>query len=847
VSKKTPKELLDTIQCRLIGLDFDRKVGGVLSGAKLPWTTPALVDEFGQFLEDNKIIRDYAAFVIPSRGGIRAFFGLEGHLTPWQYKAAIFSLFKQVKTRSPLLLDESTNDYTRVMRVPLGIRNGVCVSEEFYAAPQFRRFNPTRRLPMSFLDLSGTASPNRFTRKGHVPKISQQAGPMPPPTSTPPLMPAAKDLAKGWNNYSISLVLRVSEQNPKLTHSELMDKIDFIARAMTENDTQGRNNWREIFWEMITRNHVVYVKDDTVAEEISYTPEMVSKRMAEATETLKKSKGMIQLSTPPGSRKSTLLRSSMAANPCGGLWLAPSRILRDASMRDFRREYPNIRVASRKSNAEILHEVRRTPLEGCDALGEQFGAGLDACLRALHKETALPRGYKNFMRMELETGKLVPRSFFEWLSLPCHPNLPILTEKMLAQCQKERRDNDSAIWRCPHIFATHESLMPIYADFSRRIGNVEARKAELALVEEELKTLRACGVEGLDSITRAERRRHRLISSEDHFLCGRELIIDEAGCEDFLNPDKVHNEAVFEVYGNRVAVEVYAAHKADEIRLRRDTLLSCPKVIFCSADRGLDTAAAYNGFPIDEIISARDIRISEPDLWVVLVSTSHGSAQEKIKALTEEQRKAFTKLYENNRNDYYEAIDTLVTDTSRVRLVEAIRRAHDNRAVICSGKLWRAARGGKIFELEDNTPLADYNAIEIVGSNDHMNRVLMSVACNPSPDQIAHTSALTGLSPDEAKDLIMVNSADQVVSRNGGCRGYDFFAAYILSTGEEPDEKNNLHIVFVDHNNLPQMTELTARPVHDYIDPQLEEAPPHAPPLVRRVVEEIRKFSSPTP
>lgn len=780
----------------LMSLDFDLER---IAPFPKSWKYWSMEKEMGELYRLNPLLK-HAACVTPSRGGVRAIFILSRPLSKDEWRGGILSLLSMVTNTKALHVDTVCSDWTRLMRIPFGWRENSPVTAQPYCDPDFITVDTTRRLDVDTLDLTCAKPLKGRSAPGVVSPIKESID-LPPQTCASDLFDPRP--IKAWNNHVFKLIMRLSDADPFATRHEIMEQADPVLSAMAAVDCD-RRNWRQIGWSMIQRLHTPRLPDIPPPPPKT-SPADVEKAMADVAGQIKKSKGVVLLSTPPGSKKSLIMLGELkaVADLCGGVMCSPSRHHRDEMASKY-----GLPHTIRLSNEEIAIRHSGLTESYIKKLSAAFDDGVTRAQRSIYKNTTRPEDFTNFVRWNKDEEKFEPRNYFEWLGGPYHKvregrGYPVVSEKALAALQQARRANDAECWKSPVIFTTHDSLVPLWRTFKRRLTDDPVALAEARKKVEELESL---GIEGLDALDKARNRMRNLASRETDPLCGRIVLFDEVEPEHLLTPEFAP-EGEVQVWNQKTVVSLYDPWTVDDMSDLQKVFNGAPKTILCSANKGVLEKLAGNVPHFDA-----DLKILDEDFEVVFASTKHMTEDFLELNAPPAERERLFQLYKHDISTYSSEVESILERCMSTR-EKLVRSATQADAVICSGKRWKPKTGkGAFLKLEPAEPISPTNLINVVGTNKLVNKSLVTVLSMPSPERIAKVMLLAGVDEDEASLIIAANDLNQAASRNVGCRGYDFVVEYYAKQGEPPPKRANKHIAIIPPKLADVLKRITPQP-----------------------------------
>ncbi len=266
------------------------------------------------------------------------------------------------------------------------------------------------------------------------------------------------------------------------------------------------------------------------------------------------------------------------------------------------------------------------------------------------------------------------------------------------------------------------------------ISNIS--KAVNRVARYQRKSIDTCinGVTTVLTLAMLKKRSNHFLDCPDDML----IVIDESQPVDFVEPiqfkEKLEN---IEIWGN-TDIDVSTYQYLDEVEEQLnflDFLKDRPSVLI-NADKGLkNTLENYKLYDTIELVGEDMPPIFDPDLHYILCpDLTSGYVKNRVKgdAMEYDCRVELTKNLE----------------------AEKIRPITDGRNL----------QGNRISL--DNIKTA-------TGSNDFINSHCSSTVMTPSPSEIKSFVACTGLCVEAAKNLLVQNKINQMVSRNTGWRCFD--------------------------------------------------------------------------
>jgi hypothetical protein len=253
-------------------------------------------------------------------------------------------------------------------------------------------------------------------------------------------------------------------------------------------------------------------------------------------------------------------------------------------------------------------------------------------------------------------------------------------------------------------------------------------------------------------------------------------------------------------------------HKADKAKTLKFLKghIKYSVLVLCSADGGFTEAAAVNNFEFTAVLSL-DIKLKDNDLILMLAKLSTRGT-----TLTAGAKAKLKRLFDNGEKTAYRTeYQKILDDNPRRIAVDRARMLAPNYAkIITSGKTSKAIT--EVFLETEEIPLSKLNTTNVVGSNDFPNSLLISFVSHPTPQQIGFEMRIGGLTEEQAIKRIVVDTCDQVASRNTGCRGVEWVKFYWDTNRQEHQALNNAHFMFIDSTLKGVVKDLLIHTDHAY-------------------------------
>lgn len=862
------------IRINLLILDFDRKqlVGDPKADeAKLkrPWTTR---DEAVCGL--NAIKKAWAdaglfpSVMATSKNGIRAAFILSEWIRPAYHQSAVEFLVEKIKKTCPwvgwdvkantpgiserYLVDSASKNWVQPMRVPFGLREGVEVSKASYA---FCHLDLEARLdpwadPITPRDRSRSVSPKR------VGGYTKSDLPMPEPDRS--VEPTPVPIRGSRNTTAYVAVMKASEENPYDSLESIFRRIEPVAAYLDlqrGKADERKQEYRVEMWGTICKYHepkTIELPPPVVEDPLADDPESVGTKIALTSRMLTQHRGGVLVTAAPGASKTEVCINAALTSDGGAVWFAPSRHLRDATVKRFLRPGGALEseIGVRLSNEEIFASYSTEEFAARKAA--EYSELLAEAKKALYLNQPVPNTSKvrHLIRRKLSKDDDSTEdqiiTFFEWLAKEIHgPNHDrrIITDKTLMWLKKKRVENDAEIKKSFFVFATHDALPHVYSDFVP-----EDWEEELEKLKQEAALWKSYGVEGMDGTDKAEKALERHIARNR--FSDRTVVWDEVAPDDFINPEKTPSETALEIYGNVQSIKLFEAWDKPEKQTKFEILKKLcsrkgtisEKVIFLTADKGIDLSAKNNGFELKHLDCS--ILTVDRDFYIFCTNTKHPDFTDKqvLKdAMGEEVVSELEKAWKR-KIGYADMLDAWLEKHHSPRAKISATLAELGLEVICSGKKFKADRESKSFlSVVKDTPLAPLNQVNVVGSNDHLGKRMSTVASKSSPDALGALMVLCDLKEPEAQITLMANAADQAIGRNVGCRGTPFVVAWRkrLNNVELWNGESNLHILVTP--TIDFVPSLSVLPPRTNLVTDTNPPPPSAPEIVKRVYTALFK------
>lgn len=812
---------LSNAYCWSFSLDFDRKNP---DGSKRPHHSKA--DATSGIAEIRALVPELrnAWIVASSKNGYRAIFVLSRYLTLVEWSSLAESFYNRYGEGENLMITPSLKldrlkDWTRLMRVPSGIRNGNKNSDDPCIVLQVNESVP--RLDVGEFDLTLVKTAHTHVNRAWKSTFSPST---PAPTrewlsqkfSHVPQTHLTDSEASVSNrdNFLRDMTYRMRCQDESAPLEELYWRVLPAADSLTAKST-SRTDYVQKAWDMLVRAHIKVigqrvedpeqVEDDKVVME---SPEDVRKVMAEKGKELDAiTKGLHLFNTPPGSSKSNMLLARMKTTFFGGIWASATRAHRDEMRAKFK-EPSEIRL----SNEEILEQVMgaRFAEAKVKLLLEKYAITLVAAKKAAF----YGRGFEGTDGVTFDdTG--TPTPLFVWLFSKGN-----ITSSEFKESRKVRNENDTALTKAKYIFCTHDGLLPMVHSLRNKTGtdakSLAERDRRIQKVRAQVDSLRSYGVQGMDELYKAEAALAKLMERDTDPLAGRWVFVDEVRRSLLLSTDIVSATTTMTLMGGKHVVTSYEPWEKNETNLLIKFLQKHAKesaVVLCSADGGFEQAAQFNEVLLDSVMKL-NVCVEDNDLSVMLTSLGSGLYDPKSE-INRGDAERLKDLFLNDRNTYVSEYQKILDYTPRGAAIRLARElAPPHAKLIASGKRRLAIRR-EFLEWEEGDSLCDLNMVNVVGSNMYVNSILISFITHPTPQQIGAEMLLGGITEEQAIDLITTDNCNQVASRNTGFRGVEYVLAHWEANGGH-QALNNAHYLLLDNKLKGSVKSLVIRTKHTY-------------------------------
>ena len=280
-----------------------------------------------------------------------------------------------------------------------------------------------------------------------------------------------------------------------------------------------------------------------------------------------------------------------------------------------------------------------------------------------------------------------------------------------------------------------------------------------------------------------------------HEICEtHQIIYDEAEPGDIVDPKIYRESDPIQVYGISCLPTMEMNDSQQEVFI--DFLKKRP-TIFINADKGLDRALRYNGFT-DVRVYGEDMKpVLDKDLQVVLSS---------------DLRAGYTP-YRNAEDD----------SELSPRALYAAQVNQNLYTLLTNGKCSK----GDI--------LSQDNLKRVIGSNDYINSMVLSIITLPTPEQVAELCFCTGMAAEPAKKLIFQNLINQVISRNVGYRSHSMVnTVRVQERGLLKFAHNNEHILVLPESVLDDDIDLVVKTTKVWTSSS-KKVPEHIKPYLKAI------------